>query len=174
MQYTSWNTKGLNSAIKRGRVLAHLKKLKADIMFLQETHLRNQDHVCLRRGWIGQIFHSHFQFRSRGAAILISKRIPFISTHVSADPQGRFVIVTGHLFNVPLILASIYAPNCDDECFFSKYFAPIPDLNSHSLILGGDFNCVLNPQLDISSKTAQPLTKSAKLIDTFLQTVDNG
>ena len=80
VQYVSWNTKGLNAAVKRGRVLGHLKKLNTDIAFLQETHLRNQDHFRLRKGWVGQLFHSTFHFKSRGAAILINKNIPFISS----------------------------------------------------------------------------------------------
>ncbi len=33
---------------------------------------------------------------------------------------GRFVIVTGSLYNVPLILAIIYAPNWDDVSFIKK------------------------------------------------------
>ena len=47
VQLITWNTKGMNSAVKRGRIWAHLKKWKADIAFLQETHLRSQDHVFL-------------------------------------------------------------------------------------------------------------------------------
>lgn len=170
VQFISWNTKGLNDAGKRGRVLTHLKKLNADIVFLQETHLRTQDHFRLKKGWVGQLFHSNFHFKSRGAAILISKSTPFVSSHVTADPLGRFVVVTGRLHNVPLILANIYAPNCDDERFFSNLFASLPDLNAHNLIMGGDFNCVLDSRLDRSSSKVQPMTKSAKLIQYFLDT----
>lgn len=34
-------------ALKRGRVFTHLKKRHPEIAFLQETHLRNQDHFLL-------------------------------------------------------------------------------------------------------------------------------
>lgn len=170
VQFVSWNTKGLNTAMKRGRVLGHLKKLKTDIAFLQETHLRNQDHFRLRKGWVGQLFHSTFHFKSRGAAILINKNIPFISSSVTSDPHGRFVVVTGSLYNTPLTLVSVYGPNFDDEHFFSTFFASLPDLNTHRLIIGGDFNCVLDPKLDRSSNKTQTLTKSAKLIRSFMDT----
>lgn len=170
VQYISWNTKGLNNAVKRGRVLTHLKKLNAEIAFLQETHLRNQGHFRLRKGWVVQMYHSNFLFKSQGTAILINKNTPFIPSHVTSDPHGRFVVVTGHLYNTPLILANVYTPNCDDEHFFSTFFASLPDLNTHNLIMGGDFNCVLDPKLDRSSNKIQSLTKSAKLIRSFLNT----
>ena len=140
VQVTAWNAKGLNSAIKRNRVLTHLKKLKADIVFLQETHLRNQDHGRLHKGWVGQVYHSSFQFKSRGAAILIGKTTPFVCSHSLSDKQGRFVVVEGKLYNVPLVLVCTYAPNIDDAQFFSSLWSSIPNLNSHHLIMGGDFN----------------------------------
>lgn len=170
VQFISWNTKGLNNAVKRGRVLTHLKKLNAEITFLQETHLRNQDHFRLRKGWVGQMFHSTFHFKSRGTAILINNNTPFVPSNVTSDPLGRFVVVTGKLYNTPLILANIYAPNVDDERFFSTFFTSLPDLNTHILIMGGDFNCVLDPKLDRSSTKTQSLSKSAKLIRSFLNT----
>uniref|UniRef100_A0AAR2IU02 Endonuclease/exonuclease/phosphatase domain-containing protein n=1 Tax=Pygocentrus nattereri TaxID=42514 RepID=A0AAR2IU02_PYGNA len=42
-------------------------------------------------------------------------------------------------------------------------------LDSHCLILGGDFNCCLDPVLDRSSLTAVPLSKSGKIIKVFLE-----
>lgn len=44
----SWNIKGMGSPIKRSRIFAHLKRLKADLVFLQETHMRTKDQVRLR------------------------------------------------------------------------------------------------------------------------------
>ena len=45
ISFASWNVKGLNSPVKRSKILTHLKNLKADIIFLQETHLRNSDQL---------------------------------------------------------------------------------------------------------------------------------
>lgn len=47
----SWNIRCLNHIVKRKKVLTHLKQLKADIVFLQETHfLSNILHFFLD-GW---------------------------------------------------------------------------------------------------------------------------
>ncbi len=63
----------MNGPNKRARIFAHLKKMKTDIAFLQETHLQIADQVRLRKPWVGQIFHSHFNSKTRGATIIIHK-----------------------------------------------------------------------------------------------------
>lgn len=70
-------------------------------------------------------------------AILINKKIPFVSSSVRADANGRYVIVTGSLFNLSVTLVNIYAPNFDDPQFFSHVSGLIPFSNSHMLIMGG-------------------------------------
>lgn len=49
----SWNVRGLNGPIKRAKVFQHIKLHRADIVFLQETHLKLSDHTKLRRPWVG-------------------------------------------------------------------------------------------------------------------------
>ena len=71
----SLNTGGLNTVIKRTKVMTHIKTLNADIMFLQETHLCNSDHRKLNRPWIDQTVHSQFNVKTRGTAILIQKNV---------------------------------------------------------------------------------------------------
>lgn len=150
VRWVSWNCKGLNNPVKHSKVLIHLRKLKANFVFLQKTHLCSSDHVRLKKDWVGQVYHSHFQFKSRGCSILIHKSTPFVVSQVIADHKGRYVIVTG-TSSIPLILANVYAPNYD-VTFIASFLSSIPDLHSHSLVLGGDFNCVMCPQLDRSSK----------------------
>ena len=58
LKYVTFNVKGLNSPIKRKRVNTYLKKLKADIVFLPETHLTASEHKNLKREWEGHVFAS--------------------------------------------------------------------------------------------------------------------
>ena len=146
MNFVSWNCRGLNAPVKRSKVLSHLRKLEAHIIYLQETHLKVVDHTRLRKNWIGQIYHSTFQAKARGTAILIHKSVPFICSNVLADPNGRYIVVTGKIHSIPLILTNIYAPNWDDYHFFRTFFSKLTDIGTHSLILGGDFNCWINLQ----------------------------
>ncbi len=79
LRFMSWNVKGLNHLVKRNRVLAHLRQLKVEVAFLQETHLRSTDQSRLNCRWNGQIFHSSFQGKARGVAILIDKNCTLCS-----------------------------------------------------------------------------------------------
>lgn len=88
-----------------------LKQLKVGIAFFQETHLCKTDHLRLKCDWVGQLYHSNFNSKSRGTAVLIEKNIPFEAPMIEADPAGRFVIVVGKLCNILVVLANVYAQN---------------------------------------------------------------
>ena len=77
----------------------------------------------------------------------------------------------GKLFNTSIILANTYGPNWDNAQFSLKiFFSTLPDLNSYKLILGGDFNCVLNAQLDTSSvRSNNTLSSAAVAVNSFLR-----
>lgn len=44
---------------------------------LQETHLTDTEHLKLKRDWVGQVFYSSYNSKSRGVAILINKKLNF-------------------------------------------------------------------------------------------------
>ena len=92
-KFVSWNVRGINGAIKRGRVVFHLRKHKGDIYFLQETHLKTSEISLIKRPWMSHIFHSKFTARARGATIIVSKNITFELTNSIEDLNGRFVAV---------------------------------------------------------------------------------
>ncbi len=132
----SWNTKGMNKAVKIRKVMMQMQHLKGDIIFLQETHLKTSDVQRIKRAWMSHVFHSKFSAKARGAAIIISKNIQFESIQVIEDVNGRYVMVSGLLQNLPEVLVSIYALNWDDEQFFLKLFAKIPNSDTHHILIG--------------------------------------
>lgn len=101
-------------------------------------------------------------------AILVDRNIPFEPCNITADKFGHFTHVSGKLYNKPVVLANVHAPNVDDVQFFNRFFSELPDLNSKFLILGGDFNCYLDAVLDRSSPKPTTLSKSASYIKAFL------
>ncbi len=141
------------------------------VMFfsLQETHLKTSDIQRLKRAWVGHLYHSKFSARARGAAILIHRSVPFELAEVLSDPNGRYVIIIGKLRDVSVIMASIYAPNWDDDKFISNFFSSIPDIEKRHIIVGGDFNFVQDTVLDRSSSKPSALTNSAKTLKSFAE-----
>lgn len=88
LRIVSWNIKGLASAVKRSKVLSHLKRLNSDIVFLQETHTRTNDQTRLKCPWVAEVFHSSFSSKARGVAVLIGKSVSFEKTKVISDKAG--------------------------------------------------------------------------------------
>lgn len=77
LQLVSWNVRGLGSVVKRGKVFKHLKSLCADVIFLQETHIKSTMRHVLKCNWISQIYQSPFTSHAKGVAILFKKNVPF-------------------------------------------------------------------------------------------------
>lgn len=169
VKFMSWNVRGLNGPVKRAKVFQHIKLHKADIIFLQETHLKLSDHTRLRRPWVGQVFHSSFNTKARGTAILISNKLQLIPENIIPDHNGRFIIVSGRLFHLPVTLVCVYAPNFDDDNFMSTLLSLIPNMDTHYLIFGGDLNCVMDTQLDRSSSRVTNLSKMAMTLKSFME-----
>lgn len=169
LRYISWNVKGLNSPVKRKNVISHLRQLNTRIAFIQETHLKLSDHLKLRLGWVGQLYHSSFNSKARGVAILVHKNVPLSVTDVISDPNGCYIMVSGKISGNSVVLVNVYGPNWDNEDFFKKLFFSLPDVNGSHLILGGDFNCCLDPLLDRSSNKPHYMSKSSKAIQMFME-----
>ena len=73
----SLNINGLNSPIKRHRLIDWLQKQDPTFSCLQETHLREKDRHYLRmKGW-KTIFQANSLKKQAGVAILISSKIDF-------------------------------------------------------------------------------------------------
>ena len=137
LRFISWNVKGMGNATKLGRVMTHLNQLKGDVYFLQEMHMLNRETIQLKKGWVGEVFHSTFNSKARGAAILIRRGVPFTAERLISDSQGRYMMVSGKLQGIPVLFVCVYAPNWDDNLFISRLFTSIPDLEGHYIIMGG-------------------------------------
>lgn len=167
LSFISWNVRGVGNATKANKIMAHLQHLKGDIFFLQETHLKNKEAMRLKRNWIGHVYHSKFNAKARGTAILIRQNIMFEQHKVIADLDGRYIFVSGNLHGSLVILACVYGPNWDDETFISRLFSSLPNLENYYLIIGGDFNFIQDVLLDRSSSKISSLSKSAKILDFY-------
>lgn len=60
----SWNCRGLNHPVKKSKIFSHISKQKAQIVYLQKTHLILKDHNKLIRGGFSKVFHSKFTAKS--------------------------------------------------------------------------------------------------------------
>lgn len=58
IKIVSFNVNGILNPIKHSKILSKMKKEKAHIVYLQETHLDNKEHEKLRKmGFTKSFFH---------------------------------------------------------------------------------------------------------------------
>uniref|UniRef100_H3AIW2 Endonuclease/exonuclease/phosphatase domain-containing protein n=1 Tax=Latimeria chalumnae TaxID=7897 RepID=H3AIW2_LATCH len=147
----TWNVNGVNSPIKRYKILSHLSKMQCDVSFLQETYLVPSEVLKLRTRWVGRVYSSSFSSKRNGVCILISKKTPFVELETESGEEGRFVIVRGLLRGVEVVLISVYALVQNPIPFYVKLGTILSKYKGKNIIAGGDWNGVLDSSLDKSS-----------------------
>ena len=101
------------------------------------------------------MFFSHGAGHSKGVLILVKDHLDFKLQSVKVDSQGHYILLD-YKPGFPFLLLNIYAPNkCSEQCDFFKTISD--ELNSSftisdfSVIVGGDFNMILDQELGGSS-----------------------
>lgn len=144
----SWNIRGLADATKRQAMFSFLRLHRPLLVFLQETHLTQETRLLLRNRNYPTQFHAFHSTHSRGVSILVSGGANFVCHSSKIDMGGRYVFLYGTLFGIQLILACVYAPPPHDHQVmreFALFSANRPEV---PVLMLGDFNTVLCPQLD--------------------------
>ena len=105
---------------------------------------------------------SHGSPNSCGTAVLINNKANCTVLHTVPYRLGRLIISKIQVDDKVYVLVNIYAPNKDKESvqFFRKLYTllQIENLDSEeNIILGGDFNCPLNPNLQSRTKVVGKL-----------------
>ncbi len=161
MRLSTWNVNGLGNPVKRKKVMAMLKNKNCDVVFLQETHMSKEESEKLCVGWVGHVFYSIGSVKSRGVIILVSKHLQFKCLKQFKDSSGRMIIILAEIQSQKLILATIYAPNLDDPNFFIDLESKLQAAGNHAVVLGGDFNLLMDPALDHSGAVLHRVPKAA-------------
>ena len=152
LSVVSVNCNGLRDRKKRLKLYKWAQDLNIQILFLQETHF-TKDIIDShdKYDWHGRSFHSIGSSQSCGTSILIKgKEIEVIDQRSFHD--GRLNAVNISYSGETFWLINIYAPNALKlrKTFFETCFQFLEEhvLPSEGVILGGDFNTVMNFKYD--------------------------
>lgn len=92
LNFFFYNVKGLNSPVKRHKVLKELYHYRANVVFLQETHLALDTNIRLYSSALPVWYYSDSPIRrAKGVAIGFSRSVNFTLIDRLADPEGRFL-----------------------------------------------------------------------------------
>ena len=157
----SFNCRGLRNKKKRLSIFRIINNEKVDIAALQETYLLENEIEMVEREWGAKIFISPGSSRSKGLLLLFSKKLSDKFNFTNTLSDERIQIVKMNISNNDsdsLVIANCYAPstNYDNDKirFFSKLDRILKTYTvglENQLLCMGDFNCVLDNDLDIIS-----------------------
>ena len=184
MKFCTLNARGLGNRTKRKSIFQFLQKQKADVVFVQETHLDEDNIKTWEAEWGGKLIVSNGDSKSRGTAILVHPTIDIKVDKVSTDGEGRLICCKMEYENKNIVMGNVYAPNQDSPEFFEEVIRNIDSFEDNDMvILGGDFNLVMNPELDRyesclnnerSCKILQEYLNRAKMCDAWRLTHPEG
>ena len=153
LKLLSLNVRGLGNFRKRRAIFTWCRKQKADLIFLQETHATKNCESQWKKEWGSSIMFSHGRTNARGVAVLIRSGLDIVILHEHCDSKGRLIMLNAKIKDKNYLLVNLYGPNKDAEavCFYQDLSTTLRgiDLDSDSnVIVGGDFNCPLDPTID--------------------------
>ena len=146
---SSLNCRGLNNGNKRTKIFNSVRN--KEVIFLQETYITNQKANTWKSDWNGLFFYTPGTNSSKGLITLIKN--DFMKNTVVFYKSERILGIKGTLDNEDYFFINVYGPNvkAERQNFMNELYNVTSKCTSHKVIIGGDFNIVLDNNLDIVS-----------------------
>ena len=174
----SLNVRGIRDRVKRKTIFDWVRTKRGDVVMLQETYSTPDIEEEWERDWGGQMIFSHGSNHSSGVLILLAPGLNCKIDQVVTDNDGRFVILKGDFLGYKLLLGNVYAPTREkvqhqinsleklDNCLSNLHSS------DYSIILGGDFNVVMNKDLDYMGTSTNLRMNVTNQLEMFLMKMD--
>jgi ribonuclease HI/exonuclease III len=144
MKIISWNVRGINASDKRQRIKQQLDSSKADIILLQETKLSQGNYeksIMTWKGWCS--VHMQGMGASGGLGILWNPKTVQVQL---IQQQANWQLVKVQHFQLTFHLFNVYGPSAtnDKRRLWETLTGVIQSIQVLNVIMGGDFNAILN------------------------------
>ena len=103
---------------------------------------------CIRAEWGYKCYFASYNSSSRGVTILFNNNFEFSVTKVNKDIAGNYVFATVRIMDKDFVIVSLYGPNRGNPEFYAELEERISEVGFENLIIGGDWNLVLDFTLD--------------------------
>ena len=168
LKFSTLNVKGLASVDKRLQVFEWLKLNKSSVYFLQEMHCTQQNLFKWSKEWGNTIYISGNSSNSKGVGILLNLNKSYSVNNYIEVVEGRLQLLDIEIDKKSFIFINIYGPNEDDVTFMNKLEDLINQYNDRTIILGGDFNTVIDYKLDKYNGKENTKRKSNQIINKII------
>ena len=143
----SANCRALNNKEKQYDILNYIKEARINVACLQDTHLVESMESVVKHDWDGEVYLNGSRSNARGVAILISKNFEYKVIKIEKDNDGNLLVMDLEIEDTKITIINIYGLNTDNVDFYQKVKSKVSDEQDH-LVICGDFNLTLNPNLD--------------------------
>ena len=164
----SLNVRGLGNKLKREQVFHWLKEQAFDIYCLQETHLPSSLKDQIKMEWGFDVLLSGKSRNSEGVCILFNSTVKFSIINYIDIIEGRLQAVDIQYNDTNITLINVYGPNTDDSTLFDSLNNYVLHNADNTFIIGGDFNTVLDINLDKKNGNTETHKKCRKEIKSIL------
>ena len=170
----TFNVKGINDSSKRKQLFHWLKLNNYSICLLQEIHCQKQTYDIWKKEWGGDIFLSGNSSNSTGVGILVNPNFTYTIIENKNIVEGRMQSLKICINEQNLLLLNIYAPNntSDNYNFLTRIEDFIIINDSETLIVGGDFNTVIDINSDKKNGNTSNNKRNRDKINSILQNND--
>lgn len=166
--FCTLNTKGLRNKQKRLQVFKYLENKKYDVIFLQETHSDSLTNKTWQQEWEGDSFFSGVNSNKEGVAFLVNKISGIKCSNFNEIVSGRLTTIEININNKDINLVNVYGPNNDNPSLFNKLENFISNNNESNIIVGGDFNTIINPSMDKKNGRMDTNKKCQSVINSIM------
>ena len=167
----SANCQGLRDKAKRFDVLTYMKSLNANIICLQDTHLRD-DISSIKKLWNGECLLHDTKTNSRGVAILFNTGFEYKILKTDTDGLGNFLMVQVNICGSKILLINIYSANSDKPEFCDDIKDKIGNVDFDQIIICGNLNVFLDPKLNCNNYINISNPKARIKVKSMMNTLD--
>ena len=163
MRILSYNVRGFCNYEKRSAILSKLvhKKCPPHIVFLQDTRLRRAHESQVNKNFSKYdiIYSKPEENSDAGAGLLVAIHKGLHATVINIVKEPDFIIVHCSILNEEYVLANVYRkPQMPLADFLQRLWHRMTKLDAFRIIIGGDFNEVVDRELD--AQASLPRSKS--------------
>ena len=98
--------------------------------------------------WGFDVYFSSFTSNKRGVMVLINNNFDQKVESIKTDPSGNFIILDMSIQGKKVTLVNLYGPNEDKPQFYKNLQHKLSEFDNDFVIMCGDWNLVLNPEVD--------------------------
>ena len=178
LTFVSLNVRGLRDKVKRRNVLEWCKSKGSNIIFLQETYSTRDVEENWKLDWRGPMIFSHGTNHSKGVLVLVTQSFGFKIEQTIIDGEGRYIFLKGEVQGVKVLLGNVYFPTKDKEKMQVEFLVKLDkvmfelEVRDYIILLGGDFNTIMNFELDYLGSNTVFKVKVRDLLVNFLSKYD--